>query len=331
MVMIARVLTLTPVVAATDCIDFKQAEQDFSFHDPIKCDAKATVSAGVAVLMFFRRALVVAPLFMLAWVLLLPSVCQAEEVRGAQAYLDKALRLYDELDYEQALEQLALGRSVSMGVGDDIDLSLCEGLILAELGRSEASDAALTAALLLQPTAKLPRHTPPKVLRRFEELRKQAEQQLALKSLPQAPPFSPPQLRPRVIVDSVVHKEWTNDYGTRPRKSSEESALRRFFWVPMTVGGALLAGGGVGYLFAREELSRLKGSGSEFDTYGDVQRASSQGQKYQRISVGLAGAGIAALGVAGGLYLLGRPTKPQQVAVGLGSDGASAYVFGSLP
>ncbi|RKH00948.1 tetratricopeptide repeat protein, partial [Corallococcus sp. CA053C] len=217
---------------------------------------------------FLRKARFVAAMVLLASTVVIPSGGQAQEARKVQPYLNEALRLYNELDYEQALEQLAQGRSVSEGAADDVSLSLYEGLILAELGRTEASTAAFTAALTLHPEAALPVLVSPKVQQRLEEVRQQVKQQHAQTASP--PEKAPPS---RVAVEPPLPT--VANIGSPAREARATSSRR--VWVPTAIGGGLLAGGGIAYLLARGELSKLKGSGSDFGTPEDVKSTSSRG------------------------------------------------------
>ncbi|RKG67093.1 hypothetical protein D7V88_41265, partial [Corallococcus terminator] len=188
-----------------------------------------------------------------------------------QPYLDEALKLYNELDYEQALQQLAQGRSVS-AAADDVSLSLYEGLILAELGRADAANEAFSAALKLQPDAELPFLVSPKVQQRFEEARQQVKRQLSEMAAPEMAP------QPRVVVPPL-HPPSSLPFAhvVSPAEEEQPPSFRRV-WLPATIGGGLLVGGGVAYMLARGEEAKLKGSGTDFATPEDVKRTTSRGR-----------------------------------------------------
>jgi chemotaxis protein histidine kinase CheA len=95
-----------------------------------------------------------------------------------QRYLLAASHLYENLEYERALEQLASARRFAHGVEDDVIIALYEGLILADLGKQEFL-AAFKAALFLQPDAKLPVKVSPKVEQDFEAVRAEVRKELA--------------------------------------------------------------------------------------------------------------------------------------------------------
>jgi tetratricopeptide (TPR) repeat protein len=104
-------------------------------------------------------------------------------------HLTAAVRFYEDLEYEQALEQLQRARRLARGIEQDVSVALHEGLILADLGRWEEARAAFRTALLLKPGATLPLRVSPKVVRSFEEQRVRIREELARQQR-QRPPVS---------------------------------------------------------------------------------------------------------------------------------------------
>ena len=80
----------------------------------------------------------------------------AREATDFERYLAAAVRLYENLEYERALEQLERAKRFSRGADDDVLLALYEGVVRADLGEAEAARAAFKTGLLLDPEAKLP-------------------------------------------------------------------------------------------------------------------------------------------------------------------------------
>lgn len=105
-----------------------------------------------------------------------PAFAQGDEV---QRYLTAAARLYENLEYERALEQLARAKRYGEGVEDDVAIALYEGIILADMGRKEEATAAFKTGLLLKPDVKLPVKVSPKVARDFEAMRAEVRKELA--------------------------------------------------------------------------------------------------------------------------------------------------------
>lgn len=104
-----------------------------------------------------------------------------------QRYLVAAARLYESLEYERALEQLARAKRLSPRADDDVAIALYEGVILMDMGKREEGLAAFRTALLLDPAAKLPVKVSPKVEMDVEVLRLELTR-TALRSPPPPPP-----------------------------------------------------------------------------------------------------------------------------------------------
>ncbi len=281
----------------------------------------------------------------LAWLLgvglvLAPSGGRAEAQGPFQTHVTAARQLYDALEYERALAELSRARGHALGEADDVLLSLYEGVILADLGRTESSNAAFRVALLLQPVAELPLKVSPKVEQRFEAVRRQVLRELAEQEVPVAP--APPPAPPPVATAPPEPVMPTDPQATpaplplpapapvtAAPEVSTSATLRSRAWIPATVGGVLLVGGGVSSLQARSERSRLRRDDVSLATSQDVDRSVSRGKTFQAVGLVLAGAGVAGLGLSAGMFLLGGP--PEKLGVQLGTDGTSAFVSGRWP
>ncbi|WP_170115538.1 hypothetical protein [Melittangium boletus] len=81
-------------------------------------------------------------------------------------------RLYDELYYERAFEQIQRARQLSRKVSDEVVLFLFEGIIFYDMGKLPESSMAFRLALSLRLDAKLPvAQVAPKVENHFESIR----------------------------------------------------------------------------------------------------------------------------------------------------------------
>jgi hypothetical protein len=270
----------------------------------------------------------------LCWIFLvtLPSVGLAAPSSEVKVYLGAIASLYEDLEFERALGQIATARRQASGLDDDVALSLWEGLLLAELSRTEAAVAAFKAALLLRPDVRLPVKVSPKVSNQFESLRKSvkrtqqasrgaantepAPRQAADSPREAAPLSSPPRSAPAAPSLQVAQEE---------RKSS----LRSHAYIPAIAGGALTVAGGISWALSRGELSKLRDADPSLGNPADIDRAVSRGRTLQAAGVGLLGVGVLGLGLATGMYLMGAPEK--DVAMQLGTDGRSALVYGRWP
>ncbi|NRD60575.1 hypothetical protein HRD49_02325 [Corallococcus exiguus] len=289
------------------------------------------------------------PLFPLLLILsvLFAQGSDAQEPGTVQHHLLAASRLYESLEYERALQHLLQAKRYSGGPQDDVLISLYEGAVLADLGRSDASDVAFKAALLLHPEATLPVQVSPKVEQRFESLREQVKRELSQAPDLQHAPAQVPATEthptqsssepPAAVADVVSAPQGLppSPRGRTPDSPGTQVSSGRGMsarvWLPGAIGGALLVGGGASYLLASGEQSKLRGNGEGLATFDDVKRATSRGTTYQWVGLGLAGAGVVGLGLSAGMYLLGDSSSAQHLAVDVSTDGTSAFVSGRWP
>jgi hypothetical protein len=262
-------------------------------------------------------AMLVAGLLALG-VLPLPAHAQGKFER----HLTAAVRLYQSLEYERALTQIELARKLPHSSEQEVELSLYEGIILAESGKQESSAAAFKSALLVQPEAALPVKVSPKVKSLFESVREQVVRELAAlapkpeppKVEPAPPPPAPIAAAPPMAVAS---------------QSSLRTSLRSAAPIMAIAGGTLVVAGGISWAISRSELNRLRSDDLTLNSREAVNQSVSKGRTWQTAGVTLLGVGTAGLLAAAGGFLLGTSEEP--MAVGLGTDGTSAFVYGRWP
>lgn len=251
----------------------------------------------------------------------LPRPASAQGTPGKfERHLTAAARLYEALEYERALTQIELARKQPHSSDQEVELSLYEGIILAESGKQDSSAAAFKSALLVQPDAKLPVKVSPKVNASFEAVREQVKRELASLAPKEPPKVEPPQPAPSPKAEPPP---------AVATQSPVLKGLRSAAPITAIAGGTLFVAGGISYALSRSELSRLRGEGADLQSQAAVDKTVSKGRTLQTVGVGLAIAGTAGLLTAAGGFLLGSPEEP--VAVGLGTDGTSAFVFGRWP
>lgn len=276
----------------------------------------------------------------LCWVslIILPSSGLAAPSDQVRAYLESIASLYEDLEFERALGQLSTARRQAIGIEDDVALSLWEGLLLAELIRTEEAATAFKAALFLQPEAQLPVKVSPKVSNQFESLRQAVKRtQLARGSGPDTvPPPRPEEDTPREETPPPAPQSLSGSASNPAapslqvtQETRQGSSLRSKAYLPAVVGGALAVAGGVSWVLSRGELSKLRDADPALSDSTSIDRAVSRGRTLQAAGIGLLGAGVIGLGLATGMYLAGAPQE--QVSVRLGTDGRSALVYGRWP
>jgi hypothetical protein len=94
-------------------------------------------------------------------------------------FITAASRLFENLEYERALEQLANAKKFASTPDEQTQVALYEGVVLIELGRTEEAKAAFETALFLSPDAQIPVKVSPKVKAQIEAVRAQVKKELA--------------------------------------------------------------------------------------------------------------------------------------------------------
>jgi tetratricopeptide (TPR) repeat protein len=105
-----------------------------------------------------------------------PAFAQSAEVKK---YLNTAITLYENLEYEKALKQLKNARQKAKGADDEAKVGLLEGVVLADMGREEKALTAFKEAFSVDLEAKLPVEVSPKVQAVAEKARANVRKMLA--------------------------------------------------------------------------------------------------------------------------------------------------------
>ncbi|MFO0600935.1 MAG: tetratricopeptide repeat protein [Myxococcaceae bacterium] len=106
----------------------------------------------------------------------LPSFAQSNEVKK---YLNIAITLYENLEYEKALKQLKSARTKAKGPDDEAKINLLEGIVLADMGKEEKAISLFKAGFSVDLEAKLPVEVSPKVQAVAEKARTAVRKVLA--------------------------------------------------------------------------------------------------------------------------------------------------------
>jgi hypothetical protein len=96
-----------------------------------------------------------------------------------QRFLNAAVRLYESLEYERALEQVRNAKKQAVTPDQQASAALYEGIMLSDLNKPDEARAAFKEALLLKPDATIPIKVSPKVSKDFEDTRLAAQKELA--------------------------------------------------------------------------------------------------------------------------------------------------------
>jgi hypothetical protein len=117
-------------------------------------------------------------LLTLASTLLFATAALATE-EDFQRFLNAAVRLYENLEYERALEQVRNAKKQAVTPDQQAQAALYEGVMLSDLNKPDEARAAFKEALLLEPNAVIPIKVSPKVSKDFEDTRVAAQKELA--------------------------------------------------------------------------------------------------------------------------------------------------------
>ena len=135
---------------------------------------------------------------------LLIAAVLAASPAGQNPYLDPALQLYNNLEFQEALKILDKAQTWAGNTPEqDVRAALLEGVICAQLGKTERAMSAFKRALALDPGAKLYFAAPPKVVALFRKSKKElGAQETEVTVAPlggDRPPVKPPEPRPAEV------------------------------------------------------------------------------------------------------------------------------------
>lgn len=212
------------------------------------------------------------------------SVAMPLRAQGAegevQRQITEAIRLYEDLEYERALERLKHASRLPHGPDEAVSLSLLRGIIQADMGRWESARKDFREALQRQLDAQLPLHVSPKVSGEFEAQRSKvrestagrrkaappvpASQVVEVVPLDEKPLAQEPQVaRPDLTPPSREEKappEWatsTEEEDVERASLGVRIAGRRVPVVSWALLGAGVAAGGVGAVFGLSSQNQV--------------------------------------------------------------------------
>jgi tetratricopeptide (TPR) repeat protein len=233
-----------------------------------------------------------------------------------ERYLRAAERLYESLEYERALQQLSRARKLASSVQQDVEVSLYEGILYAELGRWAQARVSFKAALLLEPEAKLPITVSPKVQKELEAQREQVRKELAGRK-PSGPVSSapPPQEPPAEPLRPSTDKPLRPDLKPAPRGepaapvATVQQPARAVPVVPVVLLGVGVAAAGAGSAFglmSQGQVQAARAATFQSETVEHLRQA--QGSA-TTANVLFLSAGAAAVGAVV-TWLLAPPSPP---------------------
>jgi hypothetical protein len=233
----------------------------------------------------------------------------AAEIPSKNPQLQKAIRLFDAFEYEEALRVLDKAEQWAGNTAEDrVSIALLEGVLSYETQQPVRGDRALQRALELDRTARLTLSVSPKVAARLEELRAKLPPEKQASTAPQTPP-PPPRTHP---------------------EPTPEPTKRMSLKLPVAIGGGVVAVGGIlAWGRARSLEGKVRNADPSITTRAQLEDTLQQGRTFEKVGWVLMGLGAAT--TAGSLLFLDRPTEGAKATITPVAQGAQISIFWSLP
>lgn len=248
-----------------------------------------------------------------------PVFAQSNEVKR---FVNAAITLYENLEYEKALKQLQKARAKATGPDDEMKIALLEGVVLADLGKEERALTAFKTAFGFDLEAKMPVEVSPKVSAIAEKARANVRKLLA------------PQLE-REKQERLAEEKRKSDALAAEQKKRDEAAKLVAAPAPLEVkkvataspGLGLKIGGGialgVGVLGAAAATYFLIGANTRYVALSQGTAQPSEAVDMRETgktfaTLGYVFTGVAAAGIATGAVLFalsGQAASPLVVSV----------------
>jgi tetratricopeptide (TPR) repeat protein len=256
-------------------------------------------------------------LLVLALCLALPAAAQNAEVKK---FVNSAISLYENLEYEKALKQLTKARVKATTPDDEVKVTLLEAIVLADMGREEKALTAFKTAFGIDLDAKLPVDVGPKVqavadkarasvrklmapaleAQKAEEQRKAAEEKARADEVARLAAEE----KRKADEDKVRNAPPPAVVAPPPAPDAKGPSVRSLSWIPGVVG---LASAGVGTYF-------LVSASGKYNALlnGSVDLATANGYRTSGPTDALVGDLLIGVGVAGvlgavAMFVFGAP------------------------
>lgn len=263
-----------------------------------------------------------------------PVLAQNAEVKK---YLNTAITLYENLEYEKALRQIKNARAKAAGPDDEARIALLEGVVLADMGREEALTAFKTA-FSVDLEAQLPVEVSPKVQAVAEKARASVRKMLAPRLEAQRAEEEARLLEEKKRVDEEAQRvaeqrklEAEERVKNQPPPAVEKTqsgpSVRGLSWIPGLVGLAS-AGVATGFLVsAGTKHAALVNGSAPLEKAADYRDSGKV-----EATLGYVFSGVAAVGVGAAIamFVAGGEKAPTVSAVPI-QGGAFVSVGWKLP
>ena len=277
-------------------------------------------------------------LTVLACLLSRPALAQSPEVKR---FLNAAVTLYENLEYEKALKQLQKARTKATGTEDEMKILLLEGVVLADLGKEERALTAFKTAFGFDTEAKLPVEVSPKVSVIAEKARANVRKLLA-------PQLAREKQEQHAAEEKKKADEQTAQLAEQKKRDDEEKArvqppparVEAKQAAPGPSGariGAFVAGG-VGLLFAGAATYFLLGANARFQSLtqgtaapADALTARDGGKTFATLGYVFTGVAVVGLATSAVLFVIsGKTSTPSPVVISVTPSGGFVMLQGAF-
>lgn len=262
-------------------------------------------------------------------VLLLGAVTARAQSPEVKKYLNAAITLYENLEYEKALKQLQKARPKAAGPDDETRIALLEGIVLADMGKEEQALTSFKTGFGLNLEAKLPVEVSPKVQAVAEKARDNVRKMLAPRLEAERLEAERVKAEEAAKVEAAAKAEAERLAALKKLEEDERlknqpppavvkpaepapSRLRSFAWVPLGVG-VVSAGVAAGFLIdASNKHGALVNGTAPPAEAASMRDAGKTAATLGYVFIGVAAAGVASAAV---MYFLGANSGPQVALV----------------
>ncbi|MBS1152564.1 MAG: repeat domain protein [Myxococcaceae bacterium] len=269
----------------------------------------------------------------------MPARAQSAEVKK---YLNAAVTLYENLEYEKALKQIQRAKTKSTGASDDARIALYEGIVFADMGKEDKALNAFKTGLSMEPEAKLPLEVSPKVEKVFNKALENVQRLLG-------PQLDKQREEERLRVEAEKQRA-----AEEQRKKDEEAArlaavkppepdrpppavvapapsgpgMRALAIIPLAIGVA--SGGAAAYFLftARGQEASLNNGTAPL---GQAISVREQGKTNALLGYAFTGVAAAGIATAGLMFGLGGQKAPAPVTIFAAPGQLYVGVSGALP
>jgi tetratricopeptide (TPR) repeat protein len=276
-----------------------------------------------------RAALPLALVLLLA---LAPRPALAQQNAEVRKFVNAAITLYENLEYEKALKQLQKAKAKAQGSEDETRINLLEGIVLTDMGKEEKALMSFKTGFGLDVNAKLPVEVSPKVSLVAEKARANVKRALAPQLEAEEQRLAEEKKR---LADEAAKKKEEDEAKLRAQPppplpppavvvlEREPSPVRKYSWVPGVVGLAS-AGAAAGMLIvASGKQSAL--INQTLATPEEAVAARDSGKLFATLGYVFTGVAVAGVATAVVMFLVGGSSAPESapapVALSVGAGG----------